>query len=369
MDARIVAPADLTVGEVGLWRELQAACRDLDSPFLSPEFTQAVAQARRDARVAVLSSGRRTVGFLPFHAHSSGVAKPIGGPIADYQGPVLAPDVACGGAELLAACGLSAYDFNHAPLSMSALAGGAVHRSQSLVMDFSAGFSAYVAGRPKAARHAIKETERRVRRLTEDLGPVRFELHDASEAAWPWLVEMREAGYARLGVASGFRVPWVARTLDALRRMQSREFAGVLSTVRAGDRLIAAQFGMRTRTTLCWWFNTYDFALRNRAPGIVLLLMAAEHVAGRGVGRIDFGRGSEDYKLTFATGATELCEGSIELPRTVPGRLRQLQKLGVRAFAHVPLGRFESWPRRALSRLVTGVRLPAEPTSPGALQG
>ena len=137
--------------------------------------------------------------------------------------------------------------------------------------------------------------------------------------------------------------------------------AAVRAGLQSGDRLIAAQFGLRTDKTLCWGFNTYDHELRNRAPGLILLLKAAERVASEGITKIDFGRGDEPYKLTFATGATPLCEGSIERPRTVPGRLRQLQKLGVRAFSHVPLGRFESLPRRVLSRLVTGVRLPAEP--------
>lgn len=366
MDARIVAPATLTVSEIGLWRDLQAAGRDLDSPFLSPDFAVAVGQVRSDARVAVLRSGGRTVGFLPFHAQHSTVAKPIGGPIADYQGPVLAPDVVCESGELLAACGLAAYDFNHAPHSMRALAAGTVHRSQSPFMDFSSGYTDYVASRPKGTRHALKDTERVVRRLNEDMGPVRFQFHDESDAAWHWMLATKSAAYARLGVPSAFDVPWVLRTLQTLRQVQSPEFAGVLSTVRAGDRIIAGHFGIRAGSTLAWWFNTYDNELRNRAPGLVLLTMAAEHGANRGIGKIDFGRGDEAYKLKFATGSTALCEGSIEMPRTVPGRLRQLQKLGVRACARVPLGRFESWPRRLLSRLVTGVRLTDESNLRGA---
>lgn len=359
MHACILSPQDLSASDIARWRELQAASHYLRSPFYSYEFARAIADARGDVTIAVMRRGREIIGFFPFHRLSGGVAKPVGGPISDYQGPVLAPDVEVDGPELLRACGLSAYDFNHAPCAISALRSGAVHFSQSPYIDLRGGYATYIANRPKAGRHAVKETERRMRRVTEEVGELRFELHDDAEAVWPALVAMKNASYERIGVVSGLGIGWIDRALARLRSVGDGECRGLVSTLYAGDRLIAAHMGMRTATTLCWWFNTYDYELRNRAPGLILLLKAIERAAAEGIEVIDFGRGDEPYKLAFANGATDLCEGSIECTSTVPGVLRRAQKATLKGLSHVPLGRYESWPRRAMARLSTGMRLPA----------
>ena len=171
---------------------------------------------------------------------------------------------------------------------------------------------------------------------------------------------MKNASYHRLGVGSILDVAWVDRALATIRAHRSPNFAGLVSTLYAGDRPVAAHMGMRSSTTIHWWFNTYDYDLRAYAPGLALLLMLAKRAAGDGLKIIDFGRGTEDYKLTFSNGSTELCEGSIERPNSLPGTVRRFQKLGVRAFARVPLGRYESLPRRALHRFVTSMSLPDE---------
>jgi CelD/BcsL family acetyltransferase involved in cellulose biosynthesis len=359
MHARLISPLELGVGEIGLWRDFQRARPELASPFFSPEFACAIADARSDACVAVLRRDQRIVGFLPFHRLRGGVAKPIGGPISDYQGPILAPDVTIDVESLLGACRLTSYDFNHLPMAIAPLASGRLQTATSPWIDVSGGFQAYVAARPPSGRHAIKDVQRCQRKIASEIGPVRFEMHDPSERAWEWLVATKSVAYRRLGVPVAFDVPWVARALAAIRSRQGREFRAALSTVYAGDRLIAANFGMRTATDLCWWFTTYDPAVRDRGPGLILLLSAAERGACDGLRMIDFGRGDEPYKRKFASGETELCEGSIELSRSVAGLMRRAQKLVVRSIAHVPLGRFQSWPRRLFARVLTGVRLPA----------
>lgn len=364
MQARIVEPADLTPREIGLWREIQSASRHLASPFFAPEFTLAMGVVRPDARVAVLTVGGRTAGFLPYHETSPGVAKPIGGPISDFQGPVVAPDVPWTATGLLAACNLKAYDYNHAPATIAPLAAGAVHRAQSPHIDLAAGFRAYADGRAAASKDAIRSVERRRRKIEREIGPLRLEMRDGRAEAWDWLVAAKSAHYRRIGVASGFAVPWVARALDRLRCHATRDFAGMLHTLHAGDRLVAAQFGLGTPTTLAWCYTTYDEALRNYGPGTLLLMLAAERAAAEGITLIDLGRGDEPYKATYANGETPLCEGSIERALSVQGAIRRAQKVALRAAARVPLGRYESWPRRAMARLTTGMRLPAVPAVP-----
>lgn len=359
MHARILSPRDLSCSDIARWRELQAASPHLRSPFFSPEFTRAIAEARGDVSVAVLRSNREIVGFFPFHRLAGGVAKPVGGPISDYQGPVLAPESNLDATHLLSLCKLTAYDFNHAPVAAPLLSIGSVHRAVSPHIDLREGFARYLAGRAAESKDTVRSVERRRRKTERELGPLRLEMDDSSSAAWDWLVAHKSAYYARIGVPSAFVVPWIARALDSIRSLRGRAFAGRLHMLYAGERPIAAQFGMRAADTLAWWFTTYDDDLRNLGPGTTLLLLAAERGAEEGIQMIDFGRGDESYKLAFANGATELCEGSIECASTIPGVLRRVQKATLKGLAHVPLGRYESWPRRAIARLGTGMRLPA----------
>lgn len=363
ISARVIRPGELTSDEIERWRTLQGTHRGLWSPFFSPEFTLAVGAARSDARVAVLSEAGETWGFFPFHVCRSGIGKPIGGPISDYQGVIADPARVFDAGALLAACGLSTYDFNHLPSTQASLRRGALHVAASPHIDVSAGYQAYVAEQSKKSKDHFKKFERRLRKMERELGPVRLEVHDDSAAAWDTVVAMKNASYRRMGVGSILDVAWVARTLAEIRATRSAPFAGMLSTLYAGDRPVAAHFGMRSATTLHWWFNTYDHELRAYAPGLALLLLLAQRAPSEGLSIIDFGRGDEDYKLTFANGTTELCEGSIELPRSLPGTLRLAQKAGVRAMAQLPLGPYASLPRRVLHRLLTSMWLPEEAAS------
>ncbi len=360
MIGRLVAPGELTQRDLDTWRDIQMASPAFHSPFFSPEFSLAVGRSRSDCCIAVLERHGRTIGYFPFHRTPGGVGKPIGGPISDYQGPILAPDTQCEGNDLLAASRLKSYDFNHVPMALTTVSAGSLHDAYSPHIDLSSGYASYVSSRPKPGRSAIKDTERRRRKLEAECGAIRFVMDDRSPEAQSQLFDMKRASYRRLGVPCAFDVPWIARTLEHIRNATGPHFSSVLSTAYVGEKLISAHFGMRTATTLNWWFNSYDFNHRDRSPGLILLLLAAEMAPDHGLSLIDLGRGDEPYKRNFANGGTIVCEGSIERSRTIPGALRQLQKLAVRSLARIPMGRFESWPRRASARFLTGVRLPTQ---------
>lgn len=360
LSARVIAPADLTAEDIARWRAFQATDPILQSPFYAPEFAQCVGAARADAFVAVFSRGGAPVAFLPFHRLRGGVGKPIGGPISDYQGLIAAEGFAADAEELLALSGLAAYDFNHAPEAQIWLSAAAVARAPSPRMNLAGGYERYFAGQPKAGRHAIKDTERRMRKLGEDIGPVRFVYDDRSEAAWRALIEMKNASFREMGVASILDVAWVRKALEAIRARSNKEFAGLLSTVYAGDRLVAAHFGMRTSTTWCWWFNAYDKAYSAYAPGLVTILEAARRAEAEGLTTIDFGRGDQPYKRRFANESVFLCEGTVERGNVAAGHLRRIQKACLAALNRPGLEEAARFTRRAFGRLATGMRLPVE---------
>lgn len=358
MKAEIIRPDELTSEHVHRWRHLQTTNDALRSPFFSPEFTLAVGSARSDARVSVLTRDGKVCGFLPFHLYRSGIAKPIGGPISDYQGIVT--DAPLDSYEILKATGLNAYDFNHAPAAQPTLASGAIHFATSPCMDLSKGYEAYYAQQLLTQKHALKETQRRLRKLEREVGPVRLEMHDDQPGAWEELIRHKNLSYREHNLPSILDVPWVGRTLDAIRSYRHRDFAGLLTTLYAGDRRISMHMGMRTATTICWWFNTYDREMRQYGPGLIMLLETARLGARDGIRLIDLGKGTEAYKTAVCNGTTLLCEGSIEQPGSIPGILRRFQKLSVRSLATLPLGRYESYPRRAFARAITHMRIPNE---------
>lgn len=364
MRGEIIHPKELDAGLIDTWRALQAANPVIRSPFYAPEFTRAVGAVRDDARVAVLRRDNEIAGFLPHHEVRRGVAKPIGGQINDYHGLVAAEGAFDSADQLLRASSLSAYDFNHAPTAMSLLASGAFSSWSSPYMDLTGGFERYRENASKTRKHTIKETERRIRKMEREVGPVRFERNDRSEAAWSGLLKLKNLSYDRKGTKSVLDIPWVLETLDVLRTIDTPEFSGLLSTVYAGDRLIAAHFGIRSTGVWAWWFNTYDIELRNLAPGIVNIVEAAKICEQEKVVAIDFGKGDQQYKRTLATGCVPLCEGSIERRLRSPGMMRQAQKLALRLAKSIGDQRLQSFAKRATRKVVGGsMHLPAAPAN------
>jgi len=346
---------------IGLWRQFQSSSDELCSPFFSPEFTLAVGAARLDAMVAIIKEDGVVQGLFPYHRCEGGVAKPIGGQICDYQGIVHAPQFSADGAALLRACGLTAYDFNHAPLNQTALRAGGYHFTSSPHIDLAQGYEAYAADRAGAWDEAMRHVRRRRRKIEREIGPLRFEYHDPSDDIYRSHVAMRNHLYTRANVKSLLGCgSWIDRTLSAIRTTNHRHFAGLMTTLYAGDRLIAAHFGMRSQKVWHWWFSSYDTEVSNYGPGIMLILEAARHAPMAGLSIIDFGRGDSPYKLLYSNGATPLCEGSIEVRNSFRGILRRAQKMAIRSIMPLPLGRSKAFLRRGLTRVVTGgIRLSA----------
>ena len=356
--AELIRPQELGPAQIERWRSIIDNQTGYHSPFYAPEFTQAVAEARDDAFVAVLEDAGETVGFFPFHRLHRGVAKPIGGPISDYHGPILANGFDPDPAWLLNACGLASYDFNHLPAAIARFSAGAFATSQSPMINLEAGYDGYKSKASKRVKNELSNTRRRRRKMEREVGPISFAYHETSDALYEQFIILKNKQFRALGVQSAFSIPWIAKTLDIIRQSQFPGLSGVFSTLHAGEKLMAAHFGMRSKTVLHWWFPTYDREASAYGSGIILLTELASCADEEGFSSIDLGRGDEIYKARLKTNEIQLCEGSIERPATLPGMLRTGQKVLLSAARPLPLGRFESYPRRALARLISGMSLP-----------
>ena len=70
--------------------------------------------------------------------------------------------------------------------------------------------------------------------------------------------------------------------------------------MHAGDRLVAAHFGMLTDQMLHYWFPTFDIEFSQYSPGTELLLQVTKDCCDRSLGKLDLGFGDDDYKFKFS---------------------------------------------------------------------
>jgi len=355
----LIRPSELDSTLIELWNWYRAHDPIYQSPFYSPHFTQAVGQVRGDSRIAVLERDGQVIGFFPFNLVRGKIAKPIGGQLNDYHGPILAPGTGISPAVLLGAAGISAYDYNHLPACFSILATGAQAFSTSPQMDLSHGYDACVARKDRSWEKASNDMRRTRRKTEREIGPIRFTYDDPSNALFDRHICLRNSLNRKLGNRSSLDSGWVGELLRVIRKKRDPDFTGMLSTLHAGDRLIASHFGIRSGGTWHWWFPAYDLAVANLGPGMALLNECAQAAPGDGVTTIDFGRGDSRYKHLFADRYVDLCEGSFTRQGSFAAGLRRASLTLVSVASQLPLGRFESFPRRAAAHFVSGSGLPA----------
>ena len=310
-----IAGHELDDGLMRQWAALQQAAPVFESAFFHPEFTRAVAAAKSKVELGIVEDGGRALAFFPFERVSRRVGVPAGGVLSDYHGIVfdadLDPDF--DPLELLRACHLNCWDFDHLPAAQSLIPSDPSRQIASPQIDLSEGYEAYARRKRASRSHLVDRAEYLERRLAREVGPVRFVARESDEAAFEILLQWKSAQYARTRKLDIFGAGAAREVLETLRRTQTPEFAGVLSALYAGDRLIAAHFGIRAGGAFHYWFPAYDVDFSRYSPGLVLILNFAASSEALGVRSIDLGAGAQPYKLRLATRANLLSAGSLQL--------------------------------------------------------
>ena len=314
MKVRVVPARELDADLMERWAQLQEADPRLSSPYFCPEFTQAAAAVRDDVWVAVMEQAESVVGFFPFQRERMGIGKPVGGCLSDYQGVVAARDSEWDAEELIRACELSIWDFDHLLASQEPFR--AFHRvvTNSPVMDLSRGFEAYVQGRRASGTKRIKKIMGLRRKLEREVGPLRFESHVSDAAVLDAVIGWKSARCRRTGVFDFFQLDWTVELVRRIHQTQTDRFGGILSALYVGDRLAAAHMGMRSRSVCHYWFPAYEPDLAGYSPGSILLLDLARWASDHGLATLDLGKGDDAYKQSFLSSQVPVAEGSIVRP-------------------------------------------------------
>lgn len=313
----VVPMNDIAANELSAWSNIQQQVEWLDSPYFRPEYSQAVAAIRDDVYVCVIEDGNNPVGFFPFQRTSLGMGVPVGGPLSDFHGVISTADAGWNVRDLLRACRLSSWDFNHLVVEQPQFQPSHLQVDDSPYMDLSMGLEHYIAERNAAGTDEVRQAMRKLRKLERELGPVRFVPHTTDPVVFEQLMSWKQDQYLSCGVTNVLAFPWVRSLLLRILCKESPLFAGMLSAVYVGDHLISAHLGMRTDKVLHAWFPAYDKGFSRWSPGTLLMILMAQGAGVLSLKRMDLGKGPEEYKRRLMSGARRVATGSVESQSSV----------------------------------------------------
>lgn len=308
MVVRVLPLSRLADADARAWGELQQRDAALASPFFRPEFAAIVASVREDAGLAVVDhdAGRA---YLPFQ-RSRRRGLPIGGRLSDYHGLVGPAGSDVDLTAVVRAAGLRVLEFDAVPATQRPFAELARGRKRSWQLDLRGGFAAYADERRRAGSEQLADVERQRRRLESEVGALTFASHVNDRHVLKTLLAWKSGQYRRTGALDIFRFPWVLDVVERVHRSEGEAFSGMLSALFAGDTLVAAHLGMRSRSAWHYWLPAYDTAYSRYSPGLVLLVEMAASAPALGLDTIDLGKGDALYKHRLATAPVDVLQGA-----------------------------------------------------------
>jgi CelD/BcsL family acetyltransferase involved in cellulose biosynthesis len=326
----------LTGEELDAWLALRATNPTLDSPYFHPGFAAAVHGAGLDVTVAVARNPAGEVSaLLPYH-RDGGLIRPAGWPGADFQGPVLAPGTPFPALALLSG-GVRGLAFDHLVDGCADFEPWVETRRVSPFVEVSGGLDGYRGRASRSGKDNIAQARRRAGKAARELGPVRFAAESTDAALLDQVIALKRAQYAASGARDFFAEPGRRDLVHRLLLTTGCDFGGILSTVHAGEHLIAAHFGLRADHVLHWWFPIYDPSFAHLAPGWILLRELVSAAPALGITRIDLGRGDDEYKRRAKTGETTVSQGLVTRS-SVRQALRRQRNAMITAVKSSPLG-------------------------------
>ena len=171
MRVTVVRPGDLGPSEASLWDRFQKSSPELQNPFFSLSFAQAVGRHRPNSRVAVVEDDGDIQAFLPFDLGPRRIGWPIGDPMNNLQGFISEGGATIDARRVIRKAGLRGWRFTAAPAAQGALA--AHHYEGTLVeaslIDLSDGYEPYFAG---LSKKFLSDYNRKWRALDAMIGPV-----------------------------------------------------------------------------------------------------------------------------------------------------------------------------------------------------
>jgi CelD/BcsL family acetyltransferase involved in cellulose biosynthesis len=166
-----------------------------------------------------------------------------------------------------------------------------------------------MSGRLRHSKKFFKTILYKERKLVKDHGELRFDFGSSDARALRHLMNWKSAQYRRTSRGDRFAKRWVRETVEELFATQSPSLRGALSTLHVEDRLIAADFSLRSPFVLACWFPSHDMEMAKYSPGSIRTLAMVRAAAAEGLVHMDLGKGEEEYKQNLKTADTCVAEG------------------------------------------------------------
>lgn len=300
------------------WQAFRNARPELASPYFDLRYVLAASQVAPRAGVAVIRRAGELVGFLPFQRRG-GLIQPIAAPLTDYHGLVAKPGVEIDLSAVVSALGARRFRF-------AGLVGGCGQVQgegrAAMIADLSDGFEGWLQQR-RAAGHGdfLRDKRRRLRQLEAKYGKVTFTLEKRAAEVLDLVLNVKRGQMLRTGQHDIFSVRWTQALLRRLTNSTEAGFGLKFAVLRAGDKIVAAEVGLRSGDSYHLWFPIYDPDYAKYSPGALMTMASLEALAEAGVKRVDFGPEGESYKRFFADPMGRVLEGEV---RGEPGPLRAL---------------------------------------------
>lgn len=337
MRVECIHPNELDATLIGEWRHLRAQSPAYTSPYFHPRFAQLVGLLRDDARVLVLSDGGRRVGFWALHKRPDGFARPLGQPLADENGPILAPDAQLDLSKALRAARIGAAAFTGAPAHLAAIRGRVTEIGESARINLSLGGAATLAA--LKARHTthFKTMRRKERKAVEAFDHIGFDARSRDRGVLTQLIAWKRAQFTRTGLYDVFAPRWTQDLISLLAAEDAADFRGVLTVLRFAGEVAAAEFSLQSDGHLHSWITAYDASYAAHSPGHLLQMRMIEGADEAGVALIDIGVGADHYKCFYANATEPLAQG-IMVASTLAGAAHDLRGRLWRAVETAPVG-------------------------------
>ena len=349
----VVPALELSPETSARWSAAQSAAPRFDSPFLSPQWVQAVARAQGPDSGVQVAIQHDTAGapaaFLPVRRRG-GTAMPVGAPMCDYQALVTRGDFQAEPRAMLRAMDVSRFDFCHMQADDPAFRGHGRGQCTSWIVDLADGYAAYEAQRKAAGIGVLKDIDKKRRKAERETGVARFTALSDSRADFEQLLVWKRAQLAATGQTDLFKTPWVMRLIEALRETRGADFGGGLYTLHLGDDLAAVHFHLRGGGTIHGWLIAHDPRFERYSPGLLLFQDILKSLDAGPYRRLDLGAGDYRFKRELSNRQQMVMFGFLGAPSVSTLARKAVYSMREMAEA-LPLGPMSALPGKAMRRI------------------
>ncbi|MBC8352244.1 MAG: GNAT family N-acetyltransferase [Planctomycetes bacterium] len=308
----LIRGEELTAALKLRWDQILRQDELLHSPFLRPEFAEAVAAVRDDVEIAVLKECGEIRGFFPFHRDHFNVGTPVGGHLSNQQALITTTPDDWDIRKILGGCNLSAWNFDNLVASQTAFENYHYFTEPCHFLDLSRGYDGYVEQRCQCKAKHFMEIFRKERKLAREAGGLRFELHTDDVCVLQTLLDWKTNRCEHSGTFNLFAFNWTTALLGHILENPSERFAGLLSVLYAGDEPAAISYDLVSESAADGWLIAFNPKFSKYSTGFICALKKAKALAARGIQKLYLGRGKGRYKELLSSSSVMLAEGTVD---------------------------------------------------------